>query len=129
MLNVEVSQPLYDPTIAPAVEAAKARYRRQHNFNRQLRELRTQRIVEGFLRTVRLYELSRSSDRVIRRLEKELESVSQSYDVKVATIADVQNIKLSLAGVKREKNNYLKQLHYELANLGVGGEVLKSSWV
>ncbi|MCF3651503.1 TolC family protein [Synoicihabitans lomoniglobus] len=129
LLNVEVSQPLYDPTIAPEVEAARARYRRQHNFNREMRELRTQRIVEGFLRTVRLYELSGSADRVIQRLQKELEGVSKSYDVKLATIADVQNVKLSLAGMKREKNNYVKQLHYELANLGVGGEVLKSSWV
>lgn len=128
-VTVEIEQPLFDSTIKPRIDASRARLEQQQLRTRASTEWQTRLIVEGFLKTVRLQALVRSSDRVIARLEKELEGVTKSYDAKVATITDVQNIKLALAGMKRERNNFVQQLRYDLAAMGPSAEALKSAGV
>lgn len=127
-LNVEIDQPLYDPTVKANIEAAEARQRRVGSMNKLTLERQTRAIVEGFLHAVRYYALGQSNDRVIVRLEKELEKVTQSYDVKIATITDVQNIRLALASMRREKSNANQQLSYELSRIGVSSDVPQQNW-
>ncbi|MDF3058828.1 MAG: hypothetical protein K0R17_3043, partial [Rariglobus sp.] len=51
--NVELDQPLYDPTIKPQIDAAKARRRQALSRGHYTSEVRTRQVVEGFLRAVR----------------------------------------------------------------------------
>lgn len=128
-LNVIVDQPIYDPTIAPLVEASKARKRQAEILGRDAHEAQTRQLVEGFVDTARFQALIASCDRVIARLEKELDSVSKSHDAKIATVTDVQNIRLALAAVKRERNNFNDRLAYSLGLLGDSAERLKTPGV
>ncbi|MDF3059289.1 MAG: hypothetical protein K0R17_3504, partial [Rariglobus sp.] len=127
--NIELDQPLYDPTINPQIDAAKARRRQALSRGHYTSEVRTRQVVEGFLRAVRFNGMVQSTDRVIARLEKESAKVTQSHDVKIATVSDVQNIRLALVAARRERNNYLQQLHRELASLSVSADVLKDGWI
>lgn len=126
-LTVEVDQPLYDPTIGPRVDASRARLRQQQYQSRASDEWQTRLVVERFLNTVRLQALLKSSERVIARLERELDAVTRSHDARVATITDLQNIKLALAGVKRERSNFYQQLNYELGALGPASGALRDA--
>lgn len=128
-MTVELDQPIYDPTIKPQIEAAKARRQQALSHGRQATEWQTRLVVEGFIRSVRFYELGLSVDKVIARLEKEQEAVTKSYDAKVATLSDVQNVRLALASMRREKNNYTQQFYHELSMLGVSREAVKAGWV
>lgn len=127
--NVELDQPIYDPTIKPQIDAAKARRRQALSRSHYTSEVRTRQVVEGFLRAVRFNGMVQSTDRVIARLEKESAAVTQSRDAKIATVTDVQNIRLALVSARRERNNHLQQLHRELAALGVSADVLKDGWI
>lgn len=128
-VNVVLDQPIYDPTIAPLVEASKARKRQAEIVSRDARETRTRQLVEAFVDTARFQALAASCDRVIARLEKELDSVSKSHDAKIATVTDVQNVRLALAAMKRERNTFNERLAYSLAQLGDSAERLKSPGV
>lgn len=127
--NVELDQPLYDPTIKPQIDAAHARRRQVMSRGKYASEARTRQVVEGFLRAVRFNGMVQATDRVIARLEKEAAAVSQSHDVKIATVTDVHNIRLALVSARRERNNYNQQLHRELAALHVSSDVLKDGWI
>lgn len=115
---MELEQPLFDATIQSHVEASRSRLRQQQLRAELSNDWQTRLVVEGFIRAVRTQSLIRSSDRVIARLEKELDGVSKSHEAKVATITDVQNIKLALASVKRERNNFVQQLRADLGAIG-----------
>jgi len=128
-VNAELDQPIYDPTIKPLIDAAKARRQQVLSRGRQATEWQTRQVVEGFLRSVRFYALSQSADRVIARLEKEQETVTKSYDAKIATLSDVQNVSLALASMKRERNNFTQQFYHELSAMGVSSDVVKTGWV
>jgi len=128
-VSAELDQPIYDPTIRPQIEAAKARRQKVLSQGRQSSEWQTRLVVEGFLRSARFYELIRGTDRVIARLEKEQASVTKSYDAKVATLSDVQNVDLALASMRREHNNFTRQFYHELAALGVDSDEAKAGWV
>ncbi|MFA6285777.1 MAG: TolC family protein [Opitutaceae bacterium] len=128
-VNAELDQPLYDPTIKPLVDAAKARRQQVLSRGRQTTEWQTRMVVEGFLRSVRYHALSQSADRVIARLEKEQETVTKSYEAKIATLSDVQNVGLALASMKRERNNFTQQFYHELSTMGVSSEKVKEGWV
>lgn len=125
--SVELDQPLFDPTVKPSIEASKARLRQVQSRGALNTEFQTREIVQEYLRLARFQELVGSVDRVIARLESEAASIAKSNDAKIATIGDVQGIKLSLAAMKRERNNFSQYLNRSLAILGVGPEVLKSA--
>lgn len=126
-VQVELDQPIFDSTIKPSIEASKARLRQVQIRGERNTELQTQEIIQEYLRLARFKELVGSVDRVIARLESEAASIAKSNDAKIATVGDVQGIKLSLAAMKRERNNFSLYLNRSLAILGVGPEVLKSA--
>lgn len=124
---VELDQPLFDPTVKPSIEASKARLRLVQSRGALNTEFQTREIVQEYLRLARYKELISSVDRVIARLESESAAIAKSNDAKIATIGDVQGIKLSLAAMKRERNNFALYQNRSLALLGVGPEVLPSA--
>ncbi len=124
---VEMDKPLIDPTIKPRIDAARSRLQQQQYRSQAAVEYQTRDIIIGFLRAARLQELTQSVDRVIARLEKELEAVTKSHEAKVATVTDLQNIRLSLAGMKRDRNSLEQQLRYELAAMGATAQSLKGT--
>lgn len=125
-VGVEVEQPLFDPTVKLSIEASKARLRQVQSRGALDTEFRTGEIVREYLRLARFKELIGSVDRVIARLESESAAIAKSKDAKIATVGDVQAIKLSLAAMKRERNNFAQYQNRSLAMLGVGPEVLQS---
>lgn len=127
--EVQLDQPIYDPTIQPLVQASMDRKKQAQARGKEAANLRTRQIVEGFLQVVRFHDLIQSSDRAIARLEKEQAAVSKSYEAKVAPIADVQSISLSLAAMKRERNQFTQQVYLGLARMGASSDIMKSSWV
>lgn len=125
--GVELDQPLFDPTVKPSIEASKARLRQVQSRGALNTEFQTREIVQEYLRLARYQELIGSVDRVIARLESESAAIAKSNDAKIATVGDVQGIKLSLAAMKRERSNFAQYQNRSLALLGVGPEVLRSA--
>jgi outer membrane protein TolC len=125
--QVELDQPLFDPTVKPSVEAARAKLRQAESRGALNIELQTQDIIQEYLRLARYNELISSVNRVIARLESEAASTEKSNDAKIATLGDVQSIKLSLAAMKRERSNLSLQQNRSLALLGVGPDVLRTA--
>jgi outer membrane protein TolC len=125
--NVELDQPLYDPTIKPKIEASKAHERLVNSQSQFIVELKTRRVVDQFLGAARLQKLIEATDRVIVRLENELKDVEKRKDTNVATISEVQNIRLALAAMKRDRSNYNLNRNYALVNMGPGGKSLANS--
>lgn len=128
-VTAEVELPIYDPTTRPLIEAARARLRQTQGYGRVAVERQARQLVEGFVRATRAHSLALSSDRVIARLEKELDAVTKSQEAKIATVTDVQNIRLALASMRRERNSFVQQFNNELAELGATGEVSPAGWV
>ncbi len=125
--NVELDQPLYDPTIKPKIEAAKAHERLVNSQSQYIMELKTRRVIDHFLDATRLQKLIDTTDRVIAHLESELRDVTKRKDSNVATISEVQNIRLALTSMKRDRSNYVLNRNYALVNMGPEGEVLVGS--
>lgn len=125
--HAELDQPIFDPTVKPSVEAAKAKLRQAESRGALSVEFQTQDIIQEYLRLARYKELIGSVDRVIVRLESEADSIAKSNDAKIATMGEVQSIKLSLAAMKRERSNLTLHQNRSLALLGVGPETLRSA--
>ena len=122
--NVELDQPIYDPTIKPKIEEAKAHERLINSQSQFVIEMRTRRLIEHFVGAAKLQRLIGATDRVIVKLENELRGVTKRKDAKVATVTEVQNIRLALASMKRDRSNYSLNRNYALVNMGAGGKLL-----
>lgn len=125
--QVEFDQPLFDPTVRPSVAVSKARLEQAKAHGQLHNQHQTQRIVQEYLLLARFKELIGSSDQVISRLESESASIAKSNDARIATIGDVQSIKLSLASIKRERNGFNQHLNRSLAILGLEPDALRSA--
>jgi outer membrane protein TolC len=125
-LNVVLDQPIYDPTISPLVDAARARQRQADALGRDADSSRTRRALQDFIETARLHAIIASCNLSVARLDKELADSARSLEARVATVTDVQNIRLALSAVRRERNNYEQRLANHLANLGTRADALKS---
>src|SRR5690606_7283158 len=69
--RVGLGQPLYDPTVRPQIEAARARLRQTQSLGRLNVDGQTRRLIEGFLTASRHHQLTGSTARVINRLRWE----------------------------------------------------------
>jgi outer membrane protein TolC len=127
--QVEFDQPLFDPSIKSSIDVSKAQLKQTEAKGRLSQEYHTQRIIHEYLRLARFKELIGSADRVITKLESESESITKSNNAKIATINEVQSIKLSLAAMRRERNNFELQQNRSLAILGVGPEAVKAATI
>lgn len=116
--GIEVDQPLYDPTIKPQIDAARARLRQVESLGRASVENQTRSLVEAFLRASRHHTLIQSTQRVIDRLETELSGVTRSQEARVATVADVQNIRLALSATKLERSKHKQSFMRAVAAMG-----------
>lgn len=125
--QVELDQPLFDPTVKPSVAVSRARLDQAKAHGQMSTEQQTQRIIQEYLRLARYKELLGSTDTVIARLETESAAIAKSNDAKIATVSDVQSIRLSLASIKRERNAFHQHQNRSLAILGAGPEALKSA--
>jgi outer membrane protein TolC len=105
-LGVELDQPLYDPTIGPQIAAARARQRQVASLGEIGAAGQTRALVEGFVTASRHHQLSRATASLITRLETELSGVTRSQEARVATVADVQNIRLALSATRLERNKH-----------------------
>lgn len=123
--GVELDQPLYDPTIRPQIEAARARLRQTQSLGRLNVDGQTRRLIEGFLTASRHHQLTGSTARVIKRLETELAGVTRSQEAKIATVSDVQNIRLALSATRLARNNH--QQGFIRAVGAIGAEAVATS--
>ena len=117
-MGIDLDQPLYDPTIRPQIDAARARIRQTQSLGRASTEQQTRALVEGFLQASRHYVLIESTQRVITRLETELSGVTKSQEARVATVSDVQNIRLALSATKLERSNHKQGFMRAVSELG-----------
>jgi outer membrane protein TolC len=117
-VGLEIDQPLYDPTIAPEIAASRARLRQVDALGRVSVEGRTRALVENFLRACRHRDIADSAARVVTRLETELNNVQRSRDAHIATLSDVQNIRLALSSTRLERNNHHQGLLRAVSALG-----------
>ncbi|MCB1235464.1 MAG: TolC family protein [Verrucomicrobiae bacterium] len=125
-LNLELDQPLFDGTIKPEVAAAKARQRQMDSRSQWVAENRVREVVGEFVNAVKLLNLIDSTDGAIARIDSELEAVSRQKDANVATVSDVQNVRLALVSLKRDRGNYEIQLSESLSRLGAGSGLFDS---
>jgi outer membrane protein, protease secretion system len=117
-MGIDLDQPLYDPTIRPQIDAARARIRQAQSLGRANTEQQTRALVEGFIKASRHHVLIESTQRVITRLETELAGVTRSQEARVATVSDVQNIRLALSATKLERSNHKQSFMRAIAGLG-----------
>ena len=125
--QLELDQPIYDPTIRPSIDAAKAKARQVEIRGALNTEMLTRDIIQDYLTLARFRELTDSVDRVISRLESESAAIAKKNDAKIAPISDVQSVKLSLAAMKRERTNFTQYMNRALATLGVDSENIKTA--
>ncbi|MCF6313051.1 MAG: TolC family protein [Verrucomicrobiales bacterium] len=124
-LNLELDQPLYDPTIKSKIEVARAKGRQVESQALLIVEVKTRRLIEQFLETAKLQRLILSTNRVVSRLEKELQEVTRRKEANVATVSEVQNIRLALASVKRDRSNFSLNRNYALVSMGPSAQELR----
>ncbi len=124
-LNLALDQPLYDPTIKSKIEVAKAKGRQVESQAQLIIEAKTRRLIERFLEAAKLQRLILSTDRVINRLEKELQEVLKRKEANVATVSEVQNIRLALASMKRDRSNFSLNRNYALVSMGPSAKALR----
>lgn len=117
-MGIDLDQPIYDPTIRPQIEAARARIRQARSLGRANTEQQTRALVEEFIRASRHHTLIESTQRVITRLETELAGVTRSQEARVATVSDVQNIRLALSATKLERSKHKQSFMRAVAGLG-----------
>lgn len=123
-IKLELDQPLIDLTLKHKVGEAKAVERYHEGMLQVTEEQLTERFVLVFLEAVRFGHLEDSIDRVIARLEKELASASESFEERMATVEDVENIKLALVAMRQEKLLMREQQRRSLAQLALGPDTI-----
>lgn len=126
---VQLDQPLLDATVSPRVAAARARLRQTLSTNQLAAGTKTRDFVLGFVLAAKFHEMAAAADAAVGRLESELTKVSRSYDAKVASLADVQTLRVALAGLQRERSNLNQRWRVELARQGVDASALDGGWV
>lgn len=126
-VNVNFDQPLFDATIRPRVRAAELAHTKQELMTRTASGRLVQRLIESYVDAAHQASHSRSLDRVVAHLEDELQAVEKRFKAKLATVVDVETVKLNLAAAQGERNVWLQNLDYQLLSLGVepGTLVLK----
>jgi outer membrane protein TolC len=125
-LNVLLDQPLFDATLAPQVAAAQALYHRTEVLFNLTIEQATQRIAENYLNATRHYSKMRSLERVKARLEKELEKVTKNFEVKLATVAEVETVKMNLTSARLDLS--VARQDFDSARLNLGADYSSGKW-
>ncbi len=127
--KVELDQPLIDLTIKPKVEAAKSLYESRQHLLEIRKSEQTQRLLDTYIEASQYYGLLASHERVIKRLESELTKVSKSFEEKLATVEDLENVKAALSAMRQEKRIHEEKLKFKLLDLGVSPENIDQDWV
>lgn len=117
--KIEIDQPLIDLTVKHKVAEAEAKRRLQSGIFKTKENEATRQFVQTFINAMRFAQLIESLDRVISRLEKESENVSESLEKQMATIEDLENIKSALVAMRQERLLFAQEHDRSLAELGL----------
>ena len=117
--KIEIDQPLIDLTVKHKVAEAEAKRRLHKSIFDSKENEATRQFVTTFSNAVRFAHLVNSFDRVIARLDRELVNASKNFELQMATVEDIENIKSALVAMRQEKLLYEQQHDRSLAELGL----------
>ncbi len=126
--KLEIDQPLIDLSIKPRVDSARALHEHQEHMLSLAEARQTREIIEHYIDATRCYALQESYTRVITRLESELEKVTKSFDAKLATVSDVEHVKLALSSMQHEQRVNQEELEFKLLELNLDASALDTGW-
>lgn len=123
--KVEVEQPLIDATIFSRIDAATSRLEHREALAGLRRETEIRQFVFAFLEAARARGMAEAYRPVIERLETELANSEKSLEENVATVTDVENIRIALAAMKQERGNAERRMRVRLAEANLEASALE----